>query len=231
MNFNKINDKEYEKQLKYFNDYYGAEFKFNQGTEQILDMINKYSIPGKLIDFGSGSNIYFWLSAYNNVSGVKCVDISKEAFFINEKIRLKELKAKSFEYPLKKYKKTLDEIININIEYYLKDVFNSKEMFPYTANNVAQFGLLGLSKTEKQYFKNFEILFKSLQEGGIFLGANWIFSDSYSRIKGFKNNYMSREMILKMADLNNAKCLYVNLVKIENDINYNYVLIYAIKKL
>ena len=85
MDFNKINFLEYEKQLKYFNEYYGAEFKFNQGTEQILDMINNYSISGTLIDFGSGSNIYFWLAAFNNIKNIKCVDISREAFFINEK--------------------------------------------------------------------------------------------------------------------------------------------------
>ena len=71
MDFNKINFLEYEKQLKYFNEYYGAEFKFNQGTEQILDMINNYSISGTLIDFGSGSNIYFWLAAFNNIKNIK----------------------------------------------------------------------------------------------------------------------------------------------------------------
>ena len=58
MKFSNLNEKEYNNQLKYFNDYYGSEFRKNQGTEELLEMINKYSIDGDLIDFGSGSNIY-----------------------------------------------------------------------------------------------------------------------------------------------------------------------------
>ena len=105
MKFNNLNEKEYQMQLKYFNDYYEAEFRFGQGTEELLDMINKYSIDGNLIDFGSGSNIYFWLLAFNNINEVRCVDISKEAFYINEQIKNKELIGKSFDYPIYKYNK------------------------------------------------------------------------------------------------------------------------------
>ena len=90
MDFSKIDKEEYKKQLKYFYDYYGASFREGQGTEQILELINKYACNGTLIDFGSGSNIYFWLLAFNNIEEVFCVDISKEAFFLNEQIRKKK---------------------------------------------------------------------------------------------------------------------------------------------
>ena len=103
INFNNINIDEYNKQLEYFTKYYGDEFKEGQGTEIILEVINKYSKNGTLIDFGSGSNIYFWLTAFNDVNDVTCVDISKESFYINEQIRKKELYPKSCKYPLKKY--------------------------------------------------------------------------------------------------------------------------------
>jgi len=46
MNFYKTNSEEYNKQLKYFNDYYGAPFRKGQGTEEILDLINKYNLAG-----------------------------------------------------------------------------------------------------------------------------------------------------------------------------------------
>ena len=39
MKFSNLNEKEYNNQLKYFNDYYGSEFRKNQGTEELLDQI------------------------------------------------------------------------------------------------------------------------------------------------------------------------------------------------
>lgn len=89
MNLTDINQIEYKKQLTYFYKYYGAEFRKGQGTEYILNMIKKFSNEGTLIDFGSGSNIYFWLIAFNQINYALCVDISKEAFYINECIRKK----------------------------------------------------------------------------------------------------------------------------------------------
>ena len=195
MKFNNLNEKEYQMQLKYFNDYYEAEFRFGQGTEELLDMINKYSIDGNLIDFGSGSNIYFWLLAFNNINEVRCVDISKEAFYINEQIKNKELIGKSFDYPIYKYNKSLDEVLKINVDYYIKDMLNGDSTFNKKANNVSQFGLLGLCKTKENYFKNFKRLFSSLKEEGIFLGANWVFSENFGKRKKFKNDYMNESMI------------------------------------
>ena len=213
MNFSNLNDKEYQIQLKY-----------------LLDMIKKYSIDGSLIDFGSGSNIYFWLLAFNNINKALCVDISKEAFYINEQIKNKELMGKSFNYPINKYNKELDDVLKINIDYYIKDMLNGDSYFNKKANNVSQFGLLGLCKTKESYFKNFKRLFFSLKEEGIFLGANWIFSESYSKKKKFKNDYLSEEMIKELATSLNSECLYVKKIKIKNDSNYDYVLIYSIKK-
>lgn len=230
MEFNKLDEKEYQLQLKYFNDYYGAEFRINQGTEELLDMINTYSIEGDLIDFGSGSNIYFWMLAFNDINKLHCVDISKEAFYINEQIRKKELIGKSFEYPIKKYDRNYDKILQIEVNYYLKDMLTGNDVFNKKANNVSQFGLLGLCKDKKSYFQNFKRLFQSLKDEGIFLGANWIFSENYSKKKKFRNDYLSEEMIYELASSLNSECIFVKKIKIENDSNYDFVLMYAIKK-
>ena len=230
MIFNNLKEKEYQMHLKYFNDYYGAEFRFGQGTEELLDMINNYSVDGNLIDFGSGSNIYFWLLAFNDISEVKCVDISIEAFYINEQIKNKELIGKSFNYPISKFNKSLDEVLKINVDYYVKDMLRGDSIFNKKANNVSQFGLLGLCKTKESYFKNFKRLFDSLKEKGIFLGANWVFSESYAKRQKFKNDYLNESMIEEFAISLNSECLYVKKVKIKDDPNYDYVLIYAIKK-
>lgn len=142
MNFDKIDKEEYKKQLKYFNDYYGSPFREGQGTEEILELINKYACNGTLIDFGSGSNIYFWLLAFKNIEKVLCVDISKEAFFLNEQIRRKELYPNSCEYVIKKYDKNFDDTLKIRVDYLICDVLHSSINNTIKYNNVSQFGLL-----------------------------------------------------------------------------------------
>ncbi len=229
MNFDKIDKKEYKKQLKYFNDYYGSPFREGQGTEEILELINKYACNGTLIDFGSGSNIYFWLLAFKNIEKVLCVDISKEAFFLNEQIRRKELYPNSCEYVIKKYDKNFDDTLKIRVDYLICDVLHSSINNTIKYNNVSQFGLLGLCRSEKEYISNLKKLYNLLEKDGTLLGANWCFSELYSKMMGFNNNYLSEKMIQDFSKKQNCKILVVKKVPIANDQNYDSVLIYAIK--
>ena len=229
MNFDKIDKEEYKKQLKYFNDYYGSPFREGQGTEEILELINKYACNGTLIDFGSGSNIYFWLLAFKNIEKVLCVDISKEAFFLNEQIRRKELYPNSCEYVIKKYDKNFDDTLKIRVNYLICDVLHSSINNTIKYNNVSQFGLLGLCRSEKEYISNLKKLYNLLEKDGTLLGANWCFSELYSKMMGFNNNYLSEKMIQDFSKKQNCKILVVKKVPIANDQNYDSVLIYAIK--
>lgn len=229
MNFDKIDKKEYKKQLKYFNDYYGSPFREGQGTEEILELINKYACNGTLIDFGSGSNIYFWLLAFKNIEKVLCVDISKEAFFLNEQIRRKELYPNSCEYVIKKYDKNFDDTLKIRVDYLICDVLHSSINNTIKYNNVSQFGLLGLCRSEKEYISNLKKLYNLLEKDGTLLGANWCFSESYSKMMGFNNNYLSEKIIQDFSKKQNCKILVVKKVPIANDQNYDSVLIYGIK--
>lgn len=229
MNFDKIDKEEYKKQLKYFNDYYGSPFRDGQGTEEILELINKYACDGTLIDFGSGSNIYFWLLAFKNIEKVLCVDISKEAFFLNEQIRRKELYPNSCEYVIKKYDKNFDDTLKIRVDYLICDVLHSSINNTIKYNNVSQFGLLGLCRSEREYIRNLKKLYNLLEKDGTLLGANWCFSESYSKMMGFNNNYLSEKMIQDFSKKQKCKILVVKKVPIANDPNYDSVLIYTIK--
>ena len=219
MNFDKIDKEEYKKQLKYFNDYYGSPFREGQGTEEILELINKYACNGTLIDFGSGSNIYFWLLAFKNIEKVLCVDISKEAFFLNEQIRRKELYPNSCEYVIKKYDKNFDDTLKIRVDYLICDVLHSSINNTIKYNNVSQFGLLGLCRSEKEYISNLKKLYNLLEKDGTLLGANWCFSELYSKMMGFNNNYLSEKMIQDFSKKQNCKILVVKKVPIANDQN------------
>jgi len=229
VNFNNINKEEYNKQLKYFNNYYGSPFREEQGTEEILNIINKYSKDGTLIDFGSGSNIYFWLIAFKNIEKILCVDISKEAFFINEKIRKKELYPKSCEYALKKYSKNFDDILKTNINYLVYDIFRFPIDMAIKYDNVTQFGLLGLCKNEREYTRNLKKIYCLVNNNGILIGANWCFSSAYSNKMGFNNNYLSEQLIQSFAKENDCKVLFSKMIPIKNDENYKSVLVYVLK--
>ena len=230
MNFENLDVKEYIAQLTYFDSYYGSKFRFGQGTEELLECINNFSKSGTLIDFGSGSNIYFWLMAFNDIEKATCVDISRESLFVNEQIRNKNIFPKSIEYPKNKYNKDYDLVLKTDVKYILKDLFN--ETFDSNAkyNNVSQFGLLGLSKNEEEYINNFEKLFNLLLDKGVFIGANWVFSNTYSEKKGFSNNYLNKELINKISSKFKCKILACDLVPIKDDDNYDYVLVYALEK-
>jgi len=225
--------KEYKEQLEYYKKYYGSEFKKNQGTEYLLDVINSNIKEGTLIDFGSGSNIYFWLLAMNKIKNVTCVDISKEAFYINREIKDGHLYPRSYDYPIYKYNKILKEVFEIPIDYIIFDVLKndiSEDLEDATYDNVTQFGLLGLCKNKEEYIKNFQKLWQCLKTNGTFVGANWLFSKKYSIEKGYSNEYLSISLIKELANILNAKINYLNLIPIEKDENYDYVLIYSLNK-
>ncbi len=229
INFNNINIDEYNKQLEYFTKYYGDEFKEGQGTEIILEVINKYSKNGTLIDFGSGSNIYFWLTAFNDINDVTCVDISKESFYINEQIRKKELYPKSCKYPLKKYEKNFENILKTKIKYLIHDVLKYPIDLDQKFDNVTQFGLLGLCKNRKEYISNLKKICNLANNDGILIGANWCYNTQYSEKVGYDNNYLSEQLVRIFSEKNNYEILYNKMIPIKNDKNYKSVLVYVLK--
>lgn len=229
INFNDINIEEYNKQLEYFNNYYGSPFRKGQGTEEILDVINKYSKAGTLIDFGSGSNIYFWLTAFKNIQRALCVDISKEAFYVNEQIRKKELYPQSCDYALSKYNKDFDNMLKTNVNYLIYDILKFSVDITIKYDNVTQFGLLGLCKNEKEYTSNLKKLYSLVKNNGVLIGANWCFSASYSDKMGFNNTYLSEQLINLFAKANRCTVLFNKMVPVKNDKNYKSVLVYVLK--
>lgn len=225
-----IGKTEYLKQMEYLNMYYGQDFKENQGTEYILSMINKFMINGSMIDFGSGSNIYFWLLATNNISEVVCVDISKEAFEINDQIKNFQIFPKSYTYPLRKYNNSLIKTLNIPIKYVVADAFKD-DIKLGLYDNVTQFGLLGLSANSDIYIDGFLKLWSFLKKNGVFFGANWIFSKRYSIEKGYVNDYLSEDLIVKISKKVNSELLFLKKISIFDDPNYDFVLVYCMKKI
>ena len=129
----------------------------------------------------------------------------------------------------KKYDKNFDDTLKIRVDYLICDVLHSSINNTIRYNNVSQFGLLGLCRNEKEYISNLKKIYNLLEKDGTLLGANWCFSESYSKMMGFNNNYLSEKIIQDFSKKQNCKILVVKKVPIANDPNYDSVLIYAIK--
>ena len=226
----KIDKEEYEKQLKYFKTYYGDSFKHGQGTEQILEMIHKYSKDGNWIDFGSGSNVYFWASAFNSLDNINCVDISKEAFIINEEIRNGKFNSEAFKYVYNKYGKDVNKVNKLRINYNLLDFFNEEFKINKKFKNISQFGLLGLSKNKNEYRRHFTKLIDLIDEDGIILCANWKFSIIRQKELGFNNDYLNIDFIESLAIYNNLVLKEYGEFNIKNDEKYDKVIFYCMGK-
>lgn len=230
MNVNYDSD-EYRIQLKYFTDYYGSDFKLEQGTEEILRMINMFSVDGTLIDFGSGSNIFFWLMAMKNIDKVICVDQSEEAFYINEQIRNGILIPRSYNYISKMYNRDLSSLYKLEPIYLVEDIFENDLGLKDEYENVSQFGLLGLAQDTEIYKKIFLKLWKYVKKNGVFLGANWLYSNVYAEKKGYSNNYLNCNFIEKLAKEIHGTLVENRMIEIKNDKNYSDVILYAIVRI
>ena len=69
------------------------------------------------------------------------------------------------------------------------------------------------------------------KKNGVFLVANWVFSKKYSIEKGYTNNYLDEDLIEKISEKTRSSILYLAKIKIYNDPNYDFVLIYCMKKI
>ena len=47
--------------LNYYRKYYGAEYRYGQGLDEITDIISRYSKQGTWIDLGGGTSSIIWL--------------------------------------------------------------------------------------------------------------------------------------------------------------------------
>lgn len=217
---------------KYFFEYYGNDFKENQGTEVILDVLATYSIAGNWLDLGGGSNSYFWSAAMNKLSNITVIDKDIEAKIVTESIKKQQYHKGCFKYVMDRYKKTPNDIYNIPLQFIVGDLFNNPiNMFTDTSyNTITQFGLWGLLKNKDKYISKLEEAYNKLSHGGVLIGANWIFEDPLIVKRGYDNKYLDIKMIEELSKERKYKLCFAKEIQIKDDPNYSKVIIYAIKE-
>lgn len=211
--------------LNYYRKYYGAEYRYGQGLDEITDIISRYSKQGTWIDLGGGTSSIIWLPAFNNIKKVYTVDKFEEAFYVQEMVR-KETPSGCYQHILDRYGKSYESLGCIPIEFMQADLLDNINI-QLSCDNVTQFGLLGLCSSKEQYFCQLDQFVALMNPGAVFIGANWILSKEYRLERHLDNTYIKNGLIKDWAETRGRTLLEETMIQIQNDRNYDSVLVYA----
>lgn len=211
--------------LNYYRRYYGAEYRYGQGLDEITDIISHYSKQGTWIDLGGGTSSIIWLPAFNNIKKVYTVDKFEEAFYVQEMVR-KETPSGCYQHILDRYGKSYESLGRIPIEFIQADLLDNINI-QLSCDNVTQFGLLGLCSSKEQYFCQLDKFVSLMNSGAVFIGANWILSKEYRLERHLDNTYIKNGLIKGWAETRGRTLLEETMIQIQNDRNYDSVLVYA----
>lgn len=211
----------------YYNNYYGADYRPNQGLHEITDTIFKYSVPGSWIDLGGGTSSLIWLPAFNSLTKVLVCDKYRESFYVQQQIK-KSTPTGCLRHLLDRYNRSYEQLMQTEMGFLQIDLlsdFDSSEQY----DNVTQFGLLGLCNSKEHYFKQLSLSSDLMTDNGVFIGANWILSKKHSKERKINNSFLSCEMIQEWCSVKKKVLEKNQFIKIENDPNYDGVLLYVFK--
>jgi hypothetical protein len=214
-----------QEQRSYFENYYGSNFRHGQGLDEITDMISRYSVPDTWIDLGGGTSTFIWLPAFRKITEVTSVDKYIESAYVHENVRSSSPSG-CYTHVLNRYGKTISKMNKIPIIYLRMDLFDDF-IAPKKYNNVSQFGLLGLCQTRDKYCERLRRLSAFMDDGSVFFGANWVFSNAYAERQGFVNSYLNTPLIEEIVSNNGWTLLHNERIGIADDPCYDAVLIYA----
>ena len=225
-----LSNEKVEKHRQYFQNNYARPYIPQQGTEIILDMVHTFSHSGPCLDLGGGVNSYFWSIPSPGYSKITNVDIDVEAFIVCNEIKGMMFDGGCFQFALNRYNRSAADVYQQPMEFICANVLDSSLNISSSFETVTQFGLLGLLRTSEMYIKKFNDFFYMVKKGGVFLGANWLYSNQMSEKRGYSNTYLTLELIEQIAEVNHGILLANQLIPIIGDQDYKGVLAYAIKK-
>lgn len=216
-----------KKELDYFCEYYGTDFKKGLGTEIILDCFNKYFVKSKWLDLGGGSSSFLWWLAQKYNNAIDIVDISQESFILTKLLKSTNYDGGCYKYVKEHfYNKNLR---NCKINFIKQDLINNFSL-KKSYKNISQIGLLGLCKDKEQFCGVLTKICSKLKTNGVLISANWIFNETYSIKKNIDNNYINKDLIKQFTIKNCLLLKYCKFIEFSNDNNYKGVLIYVIQK-
>ncbi|HEX3963913.1 MAG TPA: hypothetical protein VHZ03_45930 [Trebonia sp.] len=162
---------------EYWEQYYGCEFIFGLGTEQILAALRQVPPTGTWIDIGAGSESLLWSIALETH---RLIAIDRD----EQRLRILRAYADACQ-PRAAYRTTLVLCDRTPGDFIARceslsatlsaDCLNgsSLPLRPCSAGLVTQFGLLGLTSSPGQFARAWAACHEPLVPGGWAAGANW----------------------------------------------------------
>jgi hypothetical protein len=219
----------------YFDRYYHETFRSHQGTEEIIDLLTRYSWGSEWIDLGSGPSTLFWSLALSGIRSITCSDIAPEALHVLHKFVQSNEIPGCYREVLARLSRPLTHLADMRQRihhYYILDIMRPWPRF--MANKqydlITQFGTFGLASSPEAYLQCFAHLSPHLKPEGCVLGANWIRSSRLITREGGDNSYLSLDLVEHAANRFQFHLLHRNLVSIRNDDSYEAVILWALKK-
>ncbi len=226
----KFNKSNYLECKNYLENSYKQNFKKNQGIDEILSVIYKFSDGNSWIDLGSGGNSFLWNIPMHTKDMYFC-DQYNEVKYVIDELKGEKFNQGCFEYAFNNYsRKTVDELYNQEYTFIVRDLLNNQIFFEKKFDFITQFGLLGLCKNKNEFIIKSNEIINIMNQQGIYIGANWLYSAKRIKEQGHNNLYLNEKLIKYVAETNKINVKYLKLINIQNDEQFDSVILYVLKK-
>lgn len=218
----------------YFHEYYQDRFRPNQGTEIILDLLNRFGKSGVWLDVGAGPATLFWSLMLKNIKEIHCSEINIEGLKVLNDFMESDLIPGCYWDVMNMYnisKSYLQKMRQLPRKYFLFDALNSWPIMlgREAYDIITAFGVFGLCKSAEEYKKGFKYMKPFLKFNGIAIGANWIRSQCFIGQNNTDNRYLKPELVQQAADKYGYDVLHLSNETINGDPNYNGVIVWVLK--
>lgn len=224
----KFDSKKIDLHRKYFEASYKQPFKKGKGLEEVFSVIKTYACEGKWLDLGCGVTPYLWMIPMQEEVNLTCIDLDKEVQVIINETKESKFNQGCYKFAFDNFSKySPNEVFNRPYNFISKDLLREKIKFEEKYDLITQFGLLGLTDDEAHFLQKSREIISNLSKNGVYIGVNWIYSKKMKK----SNDFLTTKLVEKAALNNDCVVLYANEINIQNDENFDKIIIYVIKKI
>ncbi len=220
---------------QYFNEYYYDAFRPNQGTEVVLDILKRDGKSGKWLDLGAGPATLFWSLMLRDINELHCNELYIEGLKVLDDFLKGDSVPQCYKDVMNMYGIDSQHLVNMRTlprKYYIFDALTEwPSDLSHNYDLITGFGVFGLTTNPEDYIRCFEYMRDFLKDDGHAIGANWIRSQSFIDKGNTDNRFMNMDLIKRAAERYDYQILHLSEERIENDENYDKVLVWSLCKL
>jgi len=217
---------------QYAREHFYDEFRAGQGTEDVLETLDRFGRGGAWMDLGAGPTTLFWSIPLSGIDSVTCCDLTVEALkVLDEFVKGKEV-PRCYSQVLEMFNKSPEHLEDMKRRirrYYAFDALKPwpEELGAQTYDLITGFGLFGLAPTPARYLECFKNARPYLRAGGRMIGANWIRSPALVRVEGHDNSYLSEALVAEGVRRARLELLELKRCEVLRDPHYEAVFVWA----